>query len=110
MAKPRTKRMPSKAIMYKILVEQDCRCAYCNIGLDEVKVEWDHFVPHAWNGTNHPDNFVAACQACNQVKSARYLASEADLTAFCIEMVKLHGSWGEGLPEGITADFLIKRF
>jgi hypothetical protein len=110
MAKLKNSRRPSKSVMYRILVDQDCRCAYCNIGLDEVQVEWDHFVPHAWKAVNNDANYVAACRSCNQLKKARYLASEADLTAFCLEMVKLHGSWGEGLPEGITADFLIKRF
>lgn len=110
MARARISKKPKKSIMYRLLVEQNCRCAYCNIGLDEVKVEWDHFVPYAWSNSDPDENYVAACRACNQAKKARYFASEADLSDFCLEMVKLHGSWGDGLPEGITADFLIKRF
>ncbi len=109
MAKLKNSRKPSKSVQYQILLNQDCRCAYCNIGLDEVQIEWDHFVPHAWRGVNRDDNYVAACKACNQAKKARYFASEADLSDFCIEMVKSHGSWGEGLPEGITARFLVNR-
>ena len=100
---------PSKSNAYKILTEQDCRCAYCNVSLNEVELEWDHFVPYAWRRSNAADNFVAACRLCNRLKSDRYFASEADLSDFCLEMVKLHGSWGEGLPEGITADFLVRK-
>ncbi len=110
MAKLKNSRRPNKAVMFAILQAQDCRCAYCNVGLDEVEVEWDHFIPYAWMRTNAASNFVAACKPCNQFKKARYFASEADLSDFCLEMVKLHGSWGEGVPEGITAAFLVKRF
>ena len=89
-----------------ILNAQDCRCAYCNIGLNEVEIEYDHFIPRAWKRNDNPENIVAACRACNQAKRARYFASEADLRAFCMEMIKDHGSRGYGMPEGVTARFL----
>lgn len=110
MAKTRQRRQPNKAIMYKLLVEQDCRCAYCNVSLDEVEIEWDHFLPYGWIRSNPADNWVAACRACNRAKSDRYFASEADLSDFCLEMVSQHGSWGDGVPEGVSAAFLLKRF
>jgi hypothetical protein len=104
MARPKHK--PSFSVRIDILEKQDCRCAYCNIPLNEVQIEWDHFLPYAYSKDNSRSNIVAACRACNQAKRARIFASEADLTDFCIEMVKSHGSRGNGLPEGITARFL----
>jgi hypothetical protein len=89
-----------------ILESQDCRCAYCNIGLNEVAIEYDHFIPRAWKRNDKVENIVASCRACNQSKKARYFASEADLRAFCLEMIKNHGSRGSGTPEGVTARFL----
>lgn len=109
MASKKYRKRPSKKIQQRILDDQECRCAYCNIGLDEVKIEWDHFVPYAWERSNKDENYVAACKACNQAKKDRYFASEGDLSDFCIAMVKLHGSLGEGYPEGITARFLVNR-
>ena len=106
----RQKRKPPKTVMLDILESQECRCAYCNVGLDEVEIEWDHFVPYAWAQSNSDSNFVAACKACNRAKSDVYLASEGDLSQFCLNMVKQHGSLGQGLPEGITALFLVKRY
>ena len=90
----------------KILEAQNCRCAYCNVGLDEVEIEYDHFIPRAWRRDDRPQNIVAACRACNQSKKDRILATEADLRAFCMEMIKNHGSRGSGTPEGVTARFL----
>ncbi len=106
MAKKLGARKPSYTDQIKILEEQDCRCAYCNVGLDEVQIEYDHFIPRTWVQHRKADNFVAACRACNQAKKARLFGSEADLRAFCLEMIKLHGSRGIGLPEGVTARFL----
>ena len=90
----------------EILEAQECRCAYCNIGLDEVLIEYDHFIPRAWRRNDKIENIVAACKTCNQAKKARYFATEADLRAFCLEMIKNHGSRGIGTPEGVTARFL----
>lgn len=96
----RSRKPTSKAIRAKILIEQTGRCAYCNASLADQPIEWDHFIPHVWLQANPNENYVAACKPCNQAKKARYFASEADLTAFCLEMVKSHGSWGDGWPEG----------
>ena len=102
----RTKHKPSFSVRVEILEEQACRCAYCNVGLWEAQIEWDHFIPAAWKRDNSKSNMVAACRPCNQAKRARLFASEADLTAFCLEMIKNHGSRGFGTPDGITARFL----
>ena len=102
----RTKHKPSFSVRVEILEEQACRCAYCNVGLWETQIEWDHFIPAAWKQNNSKANMVAACRACNQSKKARYFATEADLRAFCLEMIKNHGSRGIGTPEGVTARFL----
>lgn len=93
------KRKPSQKLKNEILIEQTGRCAYCNSALDEGQIHWDHFIPHAYLQSNPDSNWVAACKSCNLAKSDRHLRSEADLTAFCLDMVKSHGSWGDGWPE-----------
>lgn len=92
--------LPKQVIRDRILIEQTGRCAYCNAGLDDQQIEWDHFVPYIYLQNNPDENWVASCRPCNRAKSSRIFASEADLTAFCMEMVSRHGSFGEGWPEG----------
>lgn len=63
------------------LKQQNYRCCYClrpfgNVVIRRtrqivLKWEWDHFVPVAYARDNSTDNFVAACQVCNSLKSAR---------------------------------------
>ena len=93
------RRKPNLALQRRIIIEQTGRCGYCNSALDEKQIHFDHFIPHAYSQTNSDQNWVAACPDCNLAKSDRHLALEADLTAFCLEMVKLHGSFGDGWPE-----------
>jgi hypothetical protein len=96
----RARKPTSREVRAKIITEQMGRCAYCNASLAGEPIEWDHFIPHAWQASNANENYVAACRPCNQAKKARYMASEADLTAFCLEMVKSHGSFADGWPDG----------
>ena len=95
-----SRRPISRKLKDAILIAQTGRCAYCNAGLDEQQIQWDHFIPFAYVQANYDDNWVAACAPCNNYKGSRHLTSEAYLTAFCLEMVKLHGSYGDGWPEG----------
>jgi len=106
MARMRYKHKPSISLQIRILEGQGCRCAYCNVGFDEAIIEWDHLIPVAYKRDNSELNMVAACKPCNQAKRARIFGSEADLRAFCIEMVKSHGSISSGTPKGISARFL----
>lgn len=93
-------KIPAQNLRRKILIEQMGRCAYCNAGLDDETLEWDHFIPFSYLGCNPQNNWVAACRACNRTKSSRVFSSEADLTDFIVEMVTGHGSFGDGWPEG----------
>jgi hypothetical protein len=94
------RNLPSKAIQERIIIEQTGRCAYCNASLGEQPIHWDHFIPYVYLQNNPNDNWVAACKPCNQSKKARIFSSEADLGAFCLEMVSRHGSLADGWPEG----------
>ncbi len=65
----------------KILLEQDYKCYYCDKTFDThnyrkgkqilLKIVWDHTLPWAYSQNNSTDNFVAACQICNGIKSDR---------------------------------------
>ena len=64
----------------QILEKQDHSCLYCREKFGELiergrwfstlKVCWDHFMPYVYGFDNRPDNYVAACQLCNGIKSA----------------------------------------
>lgn len=97
--------MPSKFIQARIIEEQTGRCGYCNGSLVDVQIHWDHFIPLSWAQSNAEDNWVAACEPCNLAKADRLMTSEADLTDFCLKMVKLHGSIADGWPDGSTTAF-----
>ena len=63
------------------LARQADRCFYCTMQfgshvvyrkrLRTLLIHWDHLVPFAYLQTNPAENFVAACQICNYVKSAK---------------------------------------
>jgi 5-methylcytosine-specific restriction endonuclease McrA len=36
---------------------------------------WDHLVPYVYGYDNSDDNFVAACQICNNIKSSKLFSS-----------------------------------
>jgi len=91
---------PPLKIQHQVIIEQMGRCAYCNSALDEHSVNWDHFIPFSYLESNPIDNWVAACKPCNSYKGNRVFSTEGDLSDFCLAMVKKHGSWGEGWPEG----------
>ena len=99
------RRIPTLGIQADIINKQTGRCGYCNASLVDQIIQWDHYIPFAYLHSNPDDNWVAACLPCNQYKQDLHLASEADLTAFCLKMLKLHGSLGEGWPDGSTTAF-----
>lgn len=73
------RRLPPKADRDRIMIRQEGRCFYCGMLLGEVRlrngrpvtlrVNWDHRMPYVFNQNNHAENFVAACQVCNTIKS-----------------------------------------
>ena len=96
---------PPLAIQSQLIENQTGRCGYCNASLVDQEIVWDHFEPFAYSYTNSKDNWVAACVKCNANKSDLILDSEGALEAFCLSMVKSHGSLADGWPDGSTTAF-----
>src|ERR1035437_3974933 len=72
------RRQPKPTHKKRILDEQGFRCLYCERSFGAVverngksvklKINWDHQVPYSLSQNNMNDNFVAACQICNNMK------------------------------------------
>lgn len=79
------RRTPSQQEQLRILSEQDNRCLYCGLHFGtkmfrgakilELAVRWDHYIPFSVTANNSAQNFVAACQVCNGIKSSRIFES-----------------------------------
>ena len=94
------RNLTNEYIKAKILLEQEGRCAYCNIDLHGIEVQWDHFTPWAYlNSSGGSNNWVASCSICNRKKTARMFKTEQDIYDFCNAMVQDHGSLAEGWAE-----------
>ena len=65
------KRKPIKAsLRFDILKRDDYRCQMCGVtAKDGGKLEVDHIVPVAKNGSNDVDNLQVLCRDCNAGKS-----------------------------------------
>lgn len=73
------RRTPHKLIKEQILQIQNYRCFYCQITFGNLtfrrgkpvtlKIQWEHFEPFSFSQNNEDENFVAACQICNGIKS-----------------------------------------
>ena len=48
----------------------DGRCGYCTVHESEAgtELEIDYFQPRSAGGSDHPDNLVYCCTACNRLK------------------------------------------
>lgn len=74
------RKTPPKAIKKLILDQQQNKCLYCEIEFGSfifkgtrpilVKLAWDHQIPFAYAQNNKNQNFCAACQICNGIKSS----------------------------------------
>jgi len=65
-------RLPANewtAIRTLVLDRDDHTCQYC--GVRGVTMHIDHIMPISRGGSNHPDNLVTACEACNSRKHAK---------------------------------------
>lgn len=89
----------------RLIIEQTGRCIYCNCSLVDAAIEYDHFLPFSYSGSNNENNWVASCRKCNRLKSSRVFRSEADISQFCLEMIRAHGSLGDGWPDGASTAF-----
>ena len=81
---PEVKRKtPSQYEKANILESQGGKCFYCDLPFGSVvwdnnkkkarilKINWDHFTPFAYSLNNKSSNFVASCNICNSLKSAK---------------------------------------
>lgn len=48
--------------------QEDPHCHYCGTKLRFDKATYDHVLPQSKNGSEHPDNFVIACEPCNNIR------------------------------------------
>lgn len=63
----------SKKTRFEVFKRDGFTCQYCGAHPPEVILEPDHINPVANGGTNHIDNLVTSCFACNRGKGARLL-------------------------------------
>lgn len=123
-------RMPSSAEQRALHVRDGFHCRFCGIPViraavrDELRrlysevaiwgrtnaeqhaafqvlwVQYDHLVPHAWGGTNQPDNVVVTCAGCNYARGA-YLLEEVGL-ANPLDFEPVTSAW-DGLERVLPA-------
>lgn len=72
------RRKPNKTIKERIVALQGNRCLYCEMPIGAkvtrrgntvtLRLNWDHFIPHAYAAANSGDNWVIACHVCNGIK------------------------------------------
>ena len=60
----------SKKLRFEIFKRDGFVCQYCGAHPPSAVLHVDHIDPVKLGGTNHPDNLITACQACNQGKAA----------------------------------------
>ena len=73
------RKRPSRKLQQKLLEQQDHKCFWCGIQLNEwytnraepyfTKPAWDHLLPFSYSLNNQPENYVASCKDCNRVKA-----------------------------------------
>lgn len=79
------RKLPSKPLQRTILDKQQHKCLYCDVVFGEprwirgkftyAQICWDHLVPFAYLQANPHDNWGAACQTCNGLKSSTIFES-----------------------------------
>jgi len=64
----KARRWPASLKIYKrIVMERDnWTCVYCGKPADQV----DHVIPRVHNGSDLPNNLVASCSSCNNLKGS----------------------------------------
>lgn len=101
------RRLPPKADREAILAAQMNCCFYCDrrfgsqvfrgARLVALRCVWDHQIPWIYSQNNSADNFVAACQICNGIKSDRVFASPDEAR------VHIQNRW---IEKGITDELV----
>jgi 5-methylcytosine-specific restriction endonuclease McrA len=62
--------MTEEARRAAVRAAYDGRCGYCTVHEAEAgtELEIDHFQPRSAAGSDHPDNLIYCCTACNRLK------------------------------------------
>ena len=83
------------SLRWKILKRDKFTCQYCGQHAPNVILHVDHRLPRAAGGSDHPDNLVTACAACNIGKNIDGLRpTEGDrrtLANEIAEFLSIHG-------------------
>lgn len=95
------RRNPTSSEKRAILAFQDNKCFYCDRTFgdcirykNKVKIlteNWDHLVPWKYSQNNNLDNFVAACQICNNLKKANVFDRAEDAREYVREELRKRG-------------------
>lgn len=74
---------------FEQLLKQDNRCLYCDMQFTSADtIHWDHFVPFNYSQDNRSQNYVAACQLCNSIKSSRFFNTVGDAREYIYDRRK----------------------
>lgn len=86
------RKLPPWHIREDILNSQRKCCFYCGFPLEDwflwngkpifTKTQWDHLLPFSYSCSNNNDNFVAACQVCNGLKSSKVFETINELVTY----------------------------
>lgn len=88
------RKRPPRWLISEIVEKQENRCVYCDVlfgtafihpkkqRLFITTVCLDHFVPYNYIKANEFNNFVAACQICNGIKSKMLFENIEDAKAY----------------------------
>lgn len=95
------RREPGNKIKQKILILQNDKCFYCNkpFGtmyerngkINFTKLRWDHKVPFSYTQNNETDNWAAACNICNGIKSNKMFSTIEEVIEYVEERRKKKG-------------------
>lgn len=61
-----------KACEERAYAEFDKKCAYCGVGLEFIKLEFDHFIPVSIGGKTEPKNMLPCCRECNHGTGGKF--------------------------------------
>lgn len=88
------RKRPSSRRAKELLAEQDNRCIFCHRQFGSLvhrknppqttvlTIHWDHLDPYVRSGNSRPENFAAACQICNLIKTDHIFSSIEDASIY----------------------------
>lgn len=92
---------PAKKEQDRILEEQQFRCIYCDMPFGTIRhrgskpvglsIVWDHKLPYSATQNNDAENFAAACQICNGIKSNFHFRTIEEAQIFLMDKRRSKG-------------------